>query len=141
MKKIISIVASVTQIVILVSLVILNYFSNKSAGVNHHVIAKKYQWEATILNESNLMLISAIFWIVIILLALIITKQKCMNVSLKIEFIKLIISVIFIEASYKLTLFKNLNIMPYITLGALIIFVTQTTVVLIDILLQKKDIE
>lgn len=141
MKKIISIVASVTQIVILVSLVILNYFSNKSAGVNHHVIAKKYQWEATILNESNLMLISAIFWIVIILLALIITKQKCMNVSLKIEFIKLIISVIFIEASYKLTLFKNLNIMPYITLGALIIFVTQTTVILIDILLQKKDIE
>lgn len=141
MKKIISIVASITQIVILVSLVILNYFSNKSAGVNHHVIAKKYQWEATILNESNLMLISAIFWIVIILLALIIAKQKCMNVSLKIEFIKLIISVIFIEASYKLTLFKNLNIMPYITLGALLIFVTQTTVVLIDILLQKKDIE
>lgn len=141
MKKIISIVASVTQIVILVSLVILNYFSNKSAGVNHHVIAKKYQWEATILNESNLMLISAIFWIVIILLALIITKQKCMNVSLKIEFIKLIISVIFIEASYKLTLFKNLNIMPYITLGALLIFITQTTVVLTDILLQKKDIE
>lgn len=141
MKKIISIVASVTQIVILVSLVILNYFSNKSAGVNHHVIAKKYQWEATILNESNLMMLSAIFWIVIILLALIITKQKCMNVSLKIEFIKLIISVIFIEASYKLTLFKNLNIMPYITLGALIIFVTQTTVILIDILLQNKDIE
>lgn len=141
MKKIISIVASVAQIVILISLVILNYFSNKSAGVNHHVIAKKYQWEATILNESNLMLISAIFWIVIILLALIITKQKCMNVSLKIEFIKLIISVIFIEASYKLTLFKNLNIMPYITLGALLIFITQTTVVLTDILLQKKDIE
>lgn len=141
MKKIISIVASVTQIVILISLVILNYFSNKSAGVNHHVIAKKYQWEATILNGSNLMMLSAILWIVIILLALIVTKQKCMNVSLKIEFIKLIISVIFIEASYKLTLFKNLNIMPYITLGALLIFVTQTTVVLIDILLQKKDIE
>lgn len=137
MKKIISIVASVTQIVILISLVILNYFSNKSAGVNHHVIAKKYQWETTILNGSNLMMLSAILWIVIILLALIITKQKCMNVSLKIEFIKLIISVIFIEASYKLTLFKNLNIMPYITLGALLIFVTQTTVVLIDILAKE----
>ena len=141
MKKIINVVASVTQIVILISLVILNYFSNKSAGVNHHVIAKKYQFEATILNEGNLMMISVILWIVIILLALIIVKQKCMNLSLKIEFIKLIISAIFIEASYKSTLFKNLNIMPYITLGALLIFVTQTTVVLIDILLQKKDIE
>ncbi len=141
MKKIINVVASVTQIVILISLVILNYFSNKSAGVNHHVIAKKYQFEATILNEGNLMMISVILWIVIILLALIIVKQKCMNLSLKIEFIKLIISAIFIEASYKSTLFKNLNIMPYITLGALLIFITQTTVVLVAILLQKKNIE
>ena len=141
MKKKISIVASIIQMVILSSLFILNNFANKSAGVNHHVIARKYQWEATIFSNSNLSWISLAMWIIIMILAIIVLKQKNKKMFLKIEMIKLIASGIFVEASSRFTVFRNLNIMSYITLGALIIFLIQATVTLIDILLQKNNID
>lgn len=141
MNKKISTVASIVQMIILSSLFILNNFANKSAGVNHHVIARKYQWESTIFSNSNLSWISLAMWIIIMILAIIALKQKNKKMFLKIEMIKLIASGIFVEASYRFTVFRNLNIMLYITLGALIIFLIQATVTLIDILLQKNNID
>lgn len=141
MNKKISTVSSILQMVILSSLFILNNFANQSAGVNHHVIARKYQWESTIFSNSNLSWISLAMWIIIMILAIIALKQKNKKMFLKIEMIKLIASGIFVEASSRFTVFRNLNIMSYITLGALIIFLIQATVTLIDILLQKNNID
>lgn len=138
MKKIAYFLIRIIQISLIAALFLLNYLSGKKAGVNHHVIARKIQWEASILSDSNLKLISIAVGILVLAIVLIIISKKLKKSFVNRNLVLLIIMGLTIIISQKMVLFKNLVIAPYITIGAIIIFLTQTILILITIFTKEN---
>lgn len=138
MKKIAYFLIRIIQISLIAALFLLNYLSGKKAGVNHHVIARKIQWEASILSDSNLKLISIAVGILVLAIVLIIISKKLKKSFVNRNLVLLIIMGLTIIISQKMVLFKNLVIAPYITIGAIIIFLTQTILILITIFIKEN---
>lgn len=138
MKKIAYFLIRIIQISLIAALFLLNYLSGKKAGVNHHVIARKIQWEASILSDSNLKLISIAVGILVLAIVLIIISKKLKKSFVNRNLVLLIIMGLIIIVSQKMVLFKNLVIAPYITIGAIIIFLTQTILILITIFIKEN---
>lgn len=138
MKKIAYFLIRIIQISLIAALFLLNYLSGKKAGVNHHVIARKIQWEASILSDSNLKLISIAVGILVLAIVLIIISKKLKKSFVNRNIVLLIIMGLIIIVSQKMVLFKNLVIAPYITIGAIIIFLTQTILILITIFIKEN---
>lgn len=138
MKKIAYFLIRIIQISLIAALFLLNYLSGKKAGVNHHVIARKIQWEASILSDSNLKLISIAVGILVLAIVLIIISKKLKKSFVNRNLVLLIIMGLIIIISQKMVLFKNLVIAPYITIGAIIIFLTQTILILITIFIKEN---
>lgn len=138
MKKIAYFLIRIIQISLIAALFLLNYLSGKKAGVNHHVIARKIQWEASILSDSNLKLISIAVGILVLAIVLIIISKKLKKSFVNRNLVLLIIMGLIIIISQKMVLFKNLVIAPYITIGAMAIFLTQTILILITIFIKEN---
>ena len=138
MKKIACFLIRIIQISLIAALFLLNYLSGKKAGVNHHVIARKIQWEASILSDSNLKLISIAVGILVLAIVLIIISKKLKKSFVNRNLVLLIIMGLIIIISQKMVLFKNLVIAPYITMGAMAIFLTQTILILITIFTKEN---
>lgn len=138
MKKIAYFLIRIIQISLIAALFLLNYLSGKKAGVNHHVIARKIQWEASILSDSNLKLISIAVGILVLAIVLIIISKKLKKSFVNRNLVLLIIMGLIIIISQKMVLFKNLVIAPYITMGAMAIFLTQTILILITIFIKEN---
>lgn len=138
MKKIAYFLIRIIQISLIAALFLLNYLSGKKAGVNHHVIARKIQWEASILSDSNLKLISIAVGILVLAIVLIIISKKLKKSFVNRNLVLLIIMGLIIIISQKMVLFKNLVIAPYITMGAMAIFLTQTILILITIFTKEN---
>lgn len=138
MKKIAYFLIRIIQISLIAALFLLNYLSGKKAGVNHHVIARKIQWEASILSDSNLKLISIAVGILVLAIVLIIISKKLKKSFVNRNLVLLIIMALIIIISQKMVLFKNLVIAPYITMGAMAIFLTQTILILITIFIKEN---
>lgn len=138
MKKIAYFLIRIIQISLIAALFLLNYLSGKKAGVNHHVIARKIQWEASILSDSNLKLISIAVGILVLAIVLIIISKKLKKSFVNRNLVLLIIMGLTIIISQKMVLFKNLVIAPYITMGAMTIFLTQTILILITIFTKEN---
>lgn len=138
MKKIAYFLIRIIQISLIAALFLLNYLSGKKAGVNHHVIARKIQWEASILSDSNLKLISIAVGILVLAIVLIIISKKLKKSFVNRNLVLLIIIGLTIIISQKMVLFKNLVIAPYITMGAMTIFLTQTILILITIFTKEN---
>lgn len=138
MKKIAYFLIRIIQISLIAALFLLNYLSGKKAGVNHHVIARKIQWEASILSDSNLKLISIAVGILVLAIVLIIISKKLKKSFVNRNLVLLIIMGLIIIVSQKMVLFKNLVIAPYITMGAMTIFLTQTILILITIFIKEN---
>lgn len=138
MKKIAYFLIRIIQISLIAALFLLNYLSGKKAGVNHHVIARKIQWEASILSDSNLKLISIAVGILVLAIVLIIISKKLKKSFVNRNLVLLIIMGLIIIVSQKMVLFKNLVIAPYITMGAMAIFLTQTILILITIFIKEN---
>lgn len=138
MKKIAYFLIRIIQISLIAALFLLNYLSGKKAGVNHHVIARKIQWEASILSDSNLKLISIAVGILVLAIVLIIISKKLKKSFVNRNLVLLIIMGLTIIISQKMVLFKNLVIASYITMGAITIFLTQTILILITIFTKEN---
>lgn len=138
MKKIAYFLIRIIQISLIAALFLLNYLSGKKAGVNHHVIARKIQWEASILSDSNLKLISIAVGILVLAIVLIIISKKLKKSFVNRNLVLLIIIGLTIIISQKMVLFKNLVIASYITMGAITIFLTQTILILITIFTKEN---
>lgn len=138
MKKIACFLIRIIQISLIAALFLLNDLSGKKAGVNHHVIARKIQWEASILSDSNLKLISIAVGILVLAIVLIIISKKLKKSFVNRNLVLLIIMGLIIIISQKMVLFKNLVIAPYITMGAMAIFLTQTILILITIFTKEN---
>lgn len=82
--------AKAVQLILFIGVFILQYLTNKSAGVMHHVYYKRYQFENTIFSNYNLKIKSYfIIFISILFLFLLIysfLKNKTLNLKLKILF-------------------------------------------------------
>lgn len=139
MKKIAYIIVRIIQVFLIFSLFLLNYFSQKSAGVNHHIIARTHQWEMGMLSQKNLLIVSILILIFILIFGFLLFKQKGKSKTLKIEYALLVFAGIFIIASYKTALLEAVLIRSYIIISALIIFLIQTIFTLIVLLDNKKE--
>ncbi len=128
MNKIINIFSSILQIIIIAGIFSLELLSKKKAGVNHHLIARKYQLQEGLFNSDNIMLLCAIIFIITLAVIFLSIKQKKITL-IKINFI--IVGAFFILAS-NYELIKGLNSYIYILSGTIIIFTIQFLIILID---------
>lgn len=138
MKKTTYSIVHIVQVILIFSLLLLNYFSQKSAGVNHHIIARTHQWEIGVFSQKNLLIVSILILIFILIFGFLLLRQKRKPKELKIEYALLVLFGIFIIVSYKTALLEAVLIRSYIIISALIIFLIQTIFISI-VLIDKKN--
>ncbi|MGL5255411.1 MAG: hypothetical protein ACRC76_00125 [Proteocatella sp.] len=138
MKKISYIIVHIIQVLLIFLLFLLNYFSQKSAGVNHHIIARTHQLEMGIFSQKNLLIASILILVLILIFGFLLLKQKGKSKGLRIEYALLVLVGIFIALSCKTALLEAVLIKSYIIISALLIFLIQTIVVSIVLLDNKK---
>lgn len=128
MNRIIYIIATVLQIMTIASIFILEFLSRRKAGVNHHLIARKYQLKEGLFNDFNLIFLLVIMILVLLSLILISKKIKKINLD-KLEILKLLfITIFFIFSNYSQTI-KAMNSYVYILTGNILIYIIQLSLV------------
>lgn len=137
MKKTTYIIVHIIQLILIFLLFLLDYFSQKRAGVNHHIIARTHQWDTGILSQNNLFIISILILILILIFGFLLLMKKEKLKSLKIEYALFVFVGIFIALSCKTAILEAVLIRSYIIIGTLLIFLIQTIFVL-KILIDKK---
>lgn len=133
-KNIFCAFATVVQLILFIGVFILQYLTNKSAGVMHHVYYKRYQFENTIFSNSNLKIKSyfVIFISALFLLLLVCSVLKNKNLNLK---LKIILGFILSVALYIIMmsgLFSSLLAFHYFIFSFAAIVFIQLIVVLIN---------
>ncbi len=136
MKKIFYAVALISEILLVAAVFILENLAAKKAGVNHHVLARKSQWETTVFRPENIKILSAM--LIILIIALVFMKlhelKKRKNHKSEFEIIQIIIAVLAAVVailSQSNSYFLEMKTTPYITFAALTIFVFQAIILIL----------
>lgn len=139
MKKIFYAVALISEILLVAAVFILENLAAKKAGVNHHVLARKSQWETTVFRPENIKILSAMLIILIIALVFMelheLKKRKRKNHKSEFEIIQIIIAVLAAVVailSQRNSYFLEMKTTPYITFAALTIFVFQAIILILN---------
>lgn len=133
-KNIFCAFAKVVQLILFIGVFILQYLTNKSAGVMHHVYYKRYQFENTIFSNSNLKIKSyfVIFISALFLLLLICSFLKNKNLNLKLKIILGFILSVVLYIIIMSGLFNSLLAFHYFIFSFAAIVFIQLIVVLIN---------
>lgn len=133
-KNIFCAFATVVQLILFIGVFILQYLTNKSAGVMHHVYYKRYQFENTIFSNSNLKIKSyfVIFISALFLLLLVCSVLKNKNLNLKLKIILGFILSVVLYIIMMSGLFSSLLAFHYFIFSFAAIVFIQLIVVLIN---------
>lgn len=133
-KNIFCAFATVVQLILFIGVFILQYLTNKSAGVMHHVYYKRYQFENTIFSNSNLKIKSyfVIFISALFLLLLVYSFLKNKNLNLKLKIILGFILSVVLYIIMMSGLFSSLLAFHYFIFSFAAIVFIQLIVVLIN---------
>lgn len=140
LKKILYGVLALIQISIIVAVFVVQYLSDKKAGVMRHIYYRRYQFEQSILNSSNLNILSMVILIVtLILIALLISSIKSnknlfYKVQITISILLGFMTLIVIKSNY----FIEMLAYPYFIMAFVLVLILQITVVLISKIFSKN---
>lgn len=128
------------QLAIIVAVFVIQYLTNKKAGVMHHVYYKKYQYENSIFSSENLQIqkmISIVIAILLLALFIYITKKrntKFFKVQVGIAEILSIMLYIVISSEY----FASKLAYHYFIMAFALVLVIQIFIVILSYFLQPK---
>ncbi|MGB5823974.1 MAG: hypothetical protein WBH44_07840 [Proteocatella sp.] len=135
MKKILYVVALMSEISLVAAVFILEKLASKKAGVNHHVLARRHQWEATVFSSENKNIIG--FALVVILVGLMVLlinyliKKRNLNVAgifYKIQIIFGMLAAVVALMSQRTSFFLEMKTAPYMTFVAIAVLGIQILV-------------
>ncbi len=124
MNKIIYFFVSSIQALTIAGIFILESLSRKKAGVNHHLIARKYQLQDGLYSSSNLVLLAFLIFAVVLLVFLLSIKLNKFKL-IRFEFIKLLSIGLFFILAFNYIRIQELNSYAYILSASLIVFCLQ----------------
>lgn len=132
LKKILYGVLALIQISIIVAVFVVQYLSDKKAGVMRHIYYRRYQFEQSILNSSNLNILSMVILIVTLLLIVLLinsikgNKNLFYKVQIAISILVGLITLIVIKSNY----FIEMLAYPYFIMVFIVVLILQIAVVL-----------
>jgi len=145
MKKTVYFVALMSEISLVATMFILESFAEKKAGVNHHVLARRHQWETTVFSPGNKDFISfALAFIFAGFLALLVysfIKRANSKEFFRFRQIQILIGMLaaaFALMSQHMMFFLDMKITPYITFSAMVILGIQLIVIALSGKLTKE---
>ncbi len=137
MKKIVYLLINVLQVLTFIGVFILEYLSKRKGGVNHHLIARKYQLKEGIYSDFNLIIFFVIMLTLAGVLYLIAKKYRKYNLSM-LEILKLTIITVFFGACIINPSIKALNGYVYLLSSTIFVYALQLIPVIKDFKLNKN---
>lgn len=140
MLKILYILTSIIQIGLVLAIFIVEYLTDKKAGVMHHVYYRRYQFENSIFSQNNidiqktiLMVLIAIF-LVFVIISLKSSKSKFLKIQTILTLLISLMLYIVIVSSY----FINMLAYHYFIFAFILVLLIQIIVLGISFILDKK---
>lgn len=133
LKKISYVLIALIQVSIISSVFIVQYLTNKKAGVMRHVYARRYQFEKSILTSSNLEILSVIALIITFIFIVLLVKSIKNNKGLfyKIQIIVCIIISLMICFIINSNYFIEKLAYPYFIMAFILVLILQIIVLIV----------
>ena len=138
--KILYILTLIIQVGIIVGTFVVEYLTNKKAGVMHHIYYRRYQFENSIFSQSNinsqkiiLMILIAIF-LVIVINSLRGKKSKAFKIQASLTLLVSLMLYVVMSSTY----FINMLAYHYFIMAFALVLIIQVLVLVISFLIDKK---
>lgn len=130
----------ITQAGIVIGTFVVEYLTNKKAGVMHHVYYKRYQFENSIFSQSNISIqkIILIILIVIFLILAIIALRSKRNRFFKLQSILTLLISLILYIVMSSSYFINILAYHYFIMAFALVLIIQVLVLFISWLIDKK---
>ncbi len=138
--KILYILTLITQVGIVIGTLVIEYLTNKKAGVMHHVYYKRYQFENSIFSESNIStqkIILIIFIAIFLVLAIMALRSK-RNSFVKIQSILTLLISLILYIVMNSSYFINMLAYHYFIMAFALVLMIQVLVLFISWLIDKN---
>ena len=126
----------ITQAGIVIGTFVVEYLTNKKAGVMHHVYYKRYQFENSIFSQSNIS-IQKIILIIFLILAIIALRSK-RNRFFKLQSILTLLISLILYIVMSSSYFINMLAYHYFIMAFALVLIIQVLVLFISWLIDKK---
>ena len=138
--KILYILTLITQVGIVIGTFVVEYLTNKKAGVMHHVYYKRYQFEDSIFSKSNISIqkIILIILIAIFLILAIMALRSKRNRFFKLQSILTLLISLILYIVMSSSYFINMLAYHYFIMAFALVLIIQVLVLFISWLIDKK---